>query len=169
MVCELSLLDKRSLSVEQSASAELREDCKESSEMAFVNEYIPEADKQKYQITDHSNFYRAGAGQWTVDREREMFLMYRGGYGPEGPHDEKFWAFYWCGYLLDVCVKNLSSKRAEDDSIRARTRILYIHGLPVENDSLRQEVLGDLKEALSVYGVAGLLIPFKSFHLELDV
>ncbi len=136
--------------------------------MAFVNEYIPETDKQKYQITDHSNFYRAGAGQWTVDREREMFLVYRGGYGPEGAQDEKFWAFYWRGYLLDVHLHNLALSQDSDGNVHSRKRIIQIKGVTSDLERSRSEIIEDLACALSVYGVAGLLIPTKSYSLVLE-
>lgn len=135
--------------------------------MTFVNEYIPEADKKKHQITDQSNFYRAGAGQWTVDRERDMFLVYRAAYGPEGPQDEKFWAFYWRGHLLDVHVQNMDLHQDVDGNVHSRKRIIQINGMTTELDGVKSQILKDLKDALSVYGVAGLLIPTKSYELEL--
>lgn len=136
--------------------------------MTFVNEYIPEADKKKYQITDQSNFYRAGASQWTVDREREMFLVYRAAYGPEGPQDQKFWAFYWRGHLLDVQVQNMEVRQDSDGNVHSRKRIIQINGMSPELEQSKPQILEDLRGALSVYGVAGLLIPVKSYELELE-
>lgn len=136
--------------------------------MAFVNEYIPEADKKKHQITDQSNFYRAGASQWTVDRERELFLVYRGGFGPDGPQDQNFWAFYWCGHLLDVHVQNMEVRQDSDGNVHARKRIIQINGMTPELEQSKPQILEDLRSALSVYGVAGLLIPTKSYELELE-
>lgn len=144
--------------------------------MAFVNEYISEDDKNRYQFINGANFSIRDCSQWTVDRARDMFLVFHEGYGPEGPQDEKFWVFYWHGNLLDVHVHNLDLHCDENDNMRARRRVVYIkilspsyRPLTPELELKKSEIIADFKQALGVYGVAGLLIPYNTFQLELEV
>ncbi|MDR2113421.1 MAG: hypothetical protein LBQ62_10040 [Candidatus Accumulibacter sp.] len=49
--------------------------------MAFVNEYIPEADYEKYDLMEicgkHNKAHPGSmiTRSWTIDRERQMFLI----------------------------------------------------------------------------------------------
>lgn len=55
--------------------------------MPFVNEYIPEADKPRYEVIEQAVIDRTGpvghsrARSWTIDRERDIFLTYIKGGG----------------------------------------------------------------------------------------
>ncbi|WP_200958258.1 hypothetical protein [Massilia sp. Root335] len=45
--------------------------------MAFINEFIPEADIKKYGIEEINKKYIVGgtkSGQWTIDRDRDIYL-----------------------------------------------------------------------------------------------
>lgn len=56
--------------------------------MAFVNEEIPESDKPKVDPTVMSiQGWRSDSisSRWTIDRERDIFMVWIGGSGPEIP------------------------------------------------------------------------------------
>lgn len=57
--------------------------------MAFVNEVIPEADKAKLDLKVLSVPGWRGDSmdtRWTIDRERDFFMIHIGGGGPERPN-----------------------------------------------------------------------------------
>lgn len=56
--------------------------------MAFVNEEIPEADKTKVDpkvMSIHGWRGDSISSRWTIDRERDIFMVRIGGSGPERP------------------------------------------------------------------------------------
>lgn len=138
--------------------------------MAFVNEYIPAEDKKKYNMTADNYFYRAGADSWTVDRERDMFLLLRAAHGgAEGILPEHSWAFYWRGHLLDVLLCNLSTEGDERTSRAwSRKKVVGIGGMTPELEAKRSQIIADLRDALTVDREFGVLGDFKSYEVILD-
>jgi hypothetical protein len=76
--------------------------------MAFVNEYIPEADYEKYGLREIDERMippglpapRIKSRSWTVDRDRNMYLRkFSHGRFPEDAHLSG-WTFFWRGELL---------------------------------------------------------------------
>jgi hypothetical protein len=132
----------------------------------FVNEVIPEADKRLHGFEENSRFYKNQPTEWTVDRSRNMFLILRLSYGPGGAQNVRFWAFSWQGKIHDLRIENISIETGEAGIFQATKRLITVDGNPALT-SVSKEMLADLKEALSVYGVAGNLIPVKSFQLQL--
>jgi hypothetical protein len=132
----------------------------------FVNEVIPEVDKLQHGFEENSGFYISQPSQWTVDRSRGMFLIHRLSYSPGGAQNVRFWAFSWGGKVFDVKVENISSETDANGVVHAKTRLVSIDRRPAL-EWASSEILNDLKEALSVYGVAGIFHPVKSFQLQL--
>lgn len=131
--------------------------------MAFVNEYIPTEDKKKYNMTDDSNFYLAGTNSWTVDREREMFLMHRAGGGPESPEKEMYWAFFWRGHLLNVHIKHLANGGETPGGHGwAKKKVLGIGGIDLTPE-IKAEIVADLKLAFEGFGGFGLSKAFPPY------
>lgn len=95
-----------------------------------------------------------------------MFLILRLSYGPGGAQNVRFWALSWQGKIYDLRVENISIETGEAGIFQATKRLITVDGNPALT-SVSKEMLADLKEALSVYGVAGNLIPVKSFQLQL--
>lgn len=138
--------------------------------MAFINERISPEDKQKHNLTDDSNFYRAGTTSWTIDRERNMFLIMRVGAGREGAPGEANWAFYWRGHLLDIRLRALSVGVDPDGKHGWEHRkVLEINGLSEEVARKRDDILADLKEALTAHQGMGIYSKLTSYEVELDV
>jgi hypothetical protein len=137
--------------------------------MAFVTQYIPEVDKKKYNITDDSNFYRAGSSDWAVDRERGIFLVRRTGPTPEGVPGQINWAYSWYGYLLDVLLETIDSGGDfRGGNGWEHKRILHISGLTQELQDKREQIIGDLREALVSYRGLGVLSTKTSYEVILD-
>jgi hypothetical protein len=73
--------------------------------MAFVNETISEADKKKY---DDFNFIlpvtrkSVPAWKWTIDRERDTFLVSLGGQGGEFAEIPKFFVLVWKNKVIKI-------------------------------------------------------------------
>lgn len=137
--------------------------------MAFVTEYIPEADKKKYNITDDNHFYRAGSSDWTVDRDRGIFLVRRTGTSPEGVPGQIHWAFFWGGHLLDVLLETIDiGGDFRGGNGWEHKRILHIGGLTQELQAKREQIIGDLREALASYRGLGVLSTKTSYEVILD-
>ncbi len=80
--------------------------------MSFINEFISDADFQKYHlknVDDRILVGRMRSDNWTIDRERDIYLrqVYRG--KEDFTHITK-WTFLWDGYVLFFEVHYLESK-----------------------------------------------------------
>lgn len=137
--------------------------------MTFINEYIPAEDKKKYNIADDSNFYLAGTSSWTVDRERDMFLLPRTGFGPESEPGLCQWAFYWHGHLLDVRLKSIDNGCDELGTHGwGRTKLLGISNMPSALQSQRIQIITDLKDALTARKGSGIYSSYSSYEVTLE-
>jgi hypothetical protein len=131
--------------------------------MAFVNELISEADRQKYGLDqiDRRLVGRAPEQQWTIDHERGIYLrnIQR---GREESRHKSTWHFYWRGELMQVC---LEVRDAGSDGTR------YGHGwvhyqlvncfnrgffVPSHLLDRRDEIIADLRAALVAYKGGGI-------------
>lgn len=141
--------------------------------MAFFNEWIPEEERKKHRITPENDFYRAGATSWTIDRDRNVFLVKRVSPGPESPPGQVAWAFYWRGTMLDVWTKTLET--GEDAAVNrgwVRKKILSIKGMTPELESQRAEILEDLRQAfvaLQELGVHSPFPPYTRYEVVLEI
>jgi hypothetical protein len=137
--------------------------------MTFINEYIPAEDKKKYNMTPDSNFYLAGTNSWTVDRERDMFLLPRTGFGPESEPGIQHWAFYWGGHLLDVRLKFIENGcDASGTHGWGRIKLLGIGDMPPVLQQQRREIIADLTEALSGNKGSGIYSSYASYEVTLE-
>jgi hypothetical protein len=139
--------------------------------MAFINEYIPAEDKKKYNITEDSNFYLAGISSWTVDREREMFLMHRAGGGPESAEGELHWAFFWRGHLLSIHIKSLENGGDIPGGHGwTKKKVLGITGIDLTPET-KAEILADLKLAFEGHGAFGMsnaFPPYATYDVSIE-
>jgi hypothetical protein len=137
--------------------------------MAFVNENpISEADIEKYGlralIPQHSQHgYEL---EWTIDRERDIYLrLFWYGDGGRDPEFQKAeFSFYWKGRVIPVFL--WLDKYEKNRGTESATVVWKMHGvgsdktkqwLPETHEPFRQEILADLKEALTIRkGVRGV-------------
>lgn len=122
--------------------------------MAFVNEAVPEEQKSKF---DPKVFFDPKSPntpirmfRWTIDRERDVFLIRLGGGGREPEIPENF-ALSWKGNV----VKFDGVQTAEGGS-RAKNLVVDWHitnvRIPPALDAQREEVLKLLRDGLDAMG-----------------
>jgi hypothetical protein len=135
--------------------------------MTFINEYIPDDDKKKHNITPDSNFYLAGIESWTVDRERNMFLMRRTGGGAEG-YPIHHWAFYWRGHMLDARLQLIDAGGDHRGGHGwARIKLVDISGISPALQESKPQIIDDLKDALTAHKGTGVLSSRTSYEVTL--
>jgi hypothetical protein len=127
--------------------------------MAFVNEYIPEADYEKYDLRrvcgEHNEPNRGlmYSRDWTIDRERDAFLIQVWSH-----RDSQFsgWAFYWKGEWIFF---HMTVKQAKDNPAENSCWSLYhIQNFRIRDhlEHDKDEIISDLRAAYSEYAGGGV-------------
>lgn len=137
--------------------------------MAFVNEYISAEDIVQYDIEGvlrRFSKHLIGRWSWTIDREREVVLMWiRRGREEESDHVE--FALWWHMQLIEVELITVE----EGGSYSAKSYIrwgLETIKLPSSLESQRSEILEVLKEALIEYKAFGMGVPVTDHTVSFD-
>lgn len=120
--------------------------------MAFVNEYIQEADYEKYdlrKICGEHNLAIPGnmhSRSWTIDRARDEFLIKVWSH-----YESQFagWAFYWNGEWLFFEMAPVDGEAKTDGS--SCRFLFHVKGfvVPPALESSREELLTDLRAAIT--------------------
>ncbi len=123
--------------------------------MAFVNEYISEADVEKYGIKEINLKLRKPNPNpdWTVDHERDMYLRYLHNEREEHSNRHTYY-FYWKGTALMVTVDIDGGGVMEGEQWRHYT--LWHLGIPQTLKPLEAEIIADLKDAFVAYREFGV-------------
>jgi hypothetical protein len=133
--------------------------------MAFVNEYVPEADIEKYDLKGiwdefhplrKGQYFKGNRPNWTMDRESEVFLMSIGiGRGEHG-NRTKF-LFWWRGANV-VADLDLVEGSSGDLNASPFMRVWDLVRLELPSQLKGDEVVirKKLKEALRAYGYWGI-------------
>lgn len=135
--------------------------------MAFVNELISDEDKQKIDWTkfkawSFSNPHRPW--KWTIDRERDVFLVALEGRGPDGERPETY-ALYWKGDVIRFEAER-DGKGMFATGIDMFWKI-FNACLPQQLEPQRQEILTVLREAIDAHGSIYEREQVKSVHIEI--
>ena len=124
--------------------------------MGFVNEYISPEDVEKYGIKQlYEGYFRsAHKPDWTVDRERDIYLGYMCR-GREEFADEWTFVLYWRGRQIEATLKVSGGGKPEGEQWR-HYRLLELRTppqgwLPNELGQDEVEAKGILKEALVAF------------------
>jgi len=142
--------------------------------MPFVNEYISPEDAEKYALAEIDAQLRAGgiSQQWTIDRERDIYLrIVSRGHEEEDRH-ESLWSFYWKGTPLLLRLDLLDAGGKRGGAAWSHWGLIFINGsrgLPLQLKDSRQTILEDLRQALSAYKDAGVLSKSTEFSVTLDI
>lgn len=123
--------------------------------MVFVNEFISRDDMEKYGIREINKKYLKmnSRNSWTIDRERNIYLRYMMS-GREDLSNLHTFTFFWGGELFEVQLFGDGyAKRGGSGLSIWRPRLIDI---PSKFSERREEILGDLKEALTEYKEAGV-------------
>ena len=127
--------------------------------MAFVNEYVSPEDVKKYDLDGINQRFGKDPAlryQWTVDRERNVFLIWMDA-GREEFSARQTLLLWWQG--ISVFVRLLSATTGTLGSqVTSRWQLQQIN-LPPELVTKRTEILDVLKEALVAYKVSGIGLP----------
>ncbi len=145
--------------------------------MAFVNEYISQEDIEKYGLNKlwasyHINYDKIPDGKsWTIDRDREIWLMYTAGvrdYNTDHQYtNEEIWTLYYKGTNIEVRLEYITS-----DIINGSYKKVYklLSLSPGSLDNLdNKEIIDILQEALQVYGYMGIRYQKPNTTVELRV
>ena len=139
--------------------------------MTFINEYIPEEDKIKYGLEEINERFIVGGTKcrsWTIDRERDIYLRnVARGWGEDICH-QSTWTFSWHGELIVLELDNISTTGKAGGDRHGHKRIRKIE-IPDHLEGKREEILADLKEALTAYKDGGVFATAKTYILTLDV
>lgn len=135
--------------------------------MAFINERIPESDKARI---DWSKFKAWSFSKpshpswWTIDREKDVFLVMLEGRGPDGERPEVY-ALYWKGDVIrfeaDVSGQG-TGKFWETVFWR-----LQAVDIPASLKKSTEEILNDLKATIDAHGRLFDREHIKSVHIEI--
>ena len=137
--------------------------------VAFVNEYISDEDKQAYGIEAiNENFVVGGttARDWTIDRERDIYLRIVATGREEIAH-QSTWTLYWHGELIVVDLSLVDAVGSDGKSGAVRYQLRQLR-LPPYLDAQRDEVMSDLREALFAYRDGGVYAVASSFALMIE-
>ena len=127
--------------------------------MPFVNEYIPEADYDKYdlrKICGEHNYAHRGcmhSESWTINREQEAFLIKIWSH-----RDANFdgWAFYWQGeWIFFEQRPTESTFNKITDECWSRYQIKGF-APPPALEAQQEELLADFRAAWSAYAGGGV-------------
>lgn len=144
--------------------------------MAFVNEYIPEADFKKYdfeQLNRRPNRGSTPNDFWVIDREASIWLRkfytetdhtaVRGGYTGVSA-----WDFYWKGNLIWVEVKDGEGGGGYGKPRWQKKKLLRID-IPESLETQRNQILADLVAAFTAYKGAGVFATDSDFSFTLEM
>jgi hypothetical protein len=136
--------------------------------MAFVNEYIPDADKQRIDFSkiEHPMHRKPIIipSEWTIDRERDISLLYLGGGIGDIPH---FFVFYWQGKTINVFLRSTYIGDYPNSDTEVTWRLEFLGRLANVPEN---EVIKTLKEALFTRGYTSIKYreKIKEVHFDFD-
>lgn len=119
--------------------------------MAFVNEFASQEDVEKYglkQLCDKYRIYCGDRFDWTIDKDRDMYLMWVGS-GREDTVCQHDFVFYWNQTLIEArfFVKGESPRNRSGWKHWSLLRLF----VPENLESQRFAIIEDLKQALAAY------------------
>ena len=139
--------------------------------MAFVNEYIPDADKQRIdfnKIKHPKHGDPINPSEWTIDRERDIALIDLGGGFGENAQSPHFFVLYWQGDTINVFLRSKFIGNFTTSDLEVTWHLEFI-GRQLENVE-EEEVIDTLQKALVAYGYIGMewRDKIKAIHFDFD-
>lgn len=138
--------------------------------MAFINEYIPVEDVEKYGLKEiDSKFLATGvkSRDWTIDRNRDIYLRLVAS-GRDEMSGVSTWTFYWKGALLWFQKKGIAHKGNPGGPCWAHTKVSKFD-IPSNLEARREEIFQDLREAFLAYRDGGVFSTSTEYSLQLDI
>lgn len=137
--------------------------------MAFINEPIPESDRAKYNACHIRKSWGGElvASRWTIDRERDAFLVFLGGTGDERQGDRPYlYALAWQGAVTYFSAW-VEAHGNWHDGVRMRCRLFNI-GIPRPLANRAGEVLQLMRDAIDVEAFGHRRDRVTEFHIQMD-
>ena len=140
--------------------------------MAFVNELIPEEQKDKFPFPVYTNNdgSKPTLWKWTIDRERDAYLVSvnAGGGGYDGTPERHYYVLLWKDEMIHFGADQyLSGSKVEDMVLTWKIHRLDISPALLER---KDEVMQLIREALDAQGlvynrnrVAAVNVEFNAF------
>lgn len=137
--------------------------------MGFINAEITEQDRLDYGLDDYAIPYFQSANDWTIDREKKIFLFYswRGHELGVDTHIS-VWLFGVNGGLVKFTKYILKYKKIEDGHYYSQQKLTDLRIIEDVNMD-RQQLLQQIVEAMEVCQEMGLFSSMKSYDLWVDV
>ena len=138
--------------------------------MTFINEYIPDPDVKKYDLEEIDKQFIVGgtyARAWTIDRARDIYLR-KVAIGREEFRHQSTWTFYWKGTLLTVELDMVDAGGVRGGHGWSHYKLRHMY-IPPELTSKREEIIADLREALTDYKGGGVHSTRTTSDTTLDV
>jgi hypothetical protein len=124
--------------------------------MAFVNENVSHEDAEKFDLDGITKKFGGSIGpryQWTIDRNKNVFLKWISAEREEFSNRQNF-VLYWKGGVIPISLEKETIGNYSDGAKTLWTSKGI--DLPGELERSRDEIVSALKEALTEYKVFGL-------------
>jgi hypothetical protein len=140
--------------------------------MTFVNEFIPQEDVEKFHLDEIDKSLVTGidADDWTIDRERNIYLRKvaaGGGSDPDLSNRSK-WTLYWKGDLLALGMEYLEGGGECGQPGWSHWKLTWMD-FPEHLKSYKQVILGDLNEAFLAYKDGGIYSKNINYEVIFDI
>lgn len=145
--------------------------------MAFMNEFIPAGDVDKYGLKAIDERFIANgtnSRQWTIDRDRDIYLrnVERGGGNEPELRNRTTWTFYWHGTPLTLRLDLLTGAGGRGEPGWSHWKLVWVNGsngLPEHLKAKKEQILENLKEALTAYKDFGVYSANTDYSITLDI
>ena len=137
--------------------------------MTFVNEAISGADKRKYDAFDFKSPFNGEpvpAWKWTIDRERDVFLVPLGGQGGEQSEIPAFFALVWNGEVIRFDA--FTRGRGDGQTGVEKWWNIFDIRIPQNLEPKREEIIKLIKEAIDASGSGYRRDHVKSVHIGIE-
>lgn len=129
--------------------------------MPFVNEYISPEDAEKYCLRDIDAKVIGGnkSRDWTIDRDRNIYLRNVSMGRDEDTKHESLWTFFWKGTPLTLRLDLIGGSGKPGNPGWSHWLLVYLNGtngLPPPLRDFKQDVLEDLRQALTAHKDGGV-------------
>ena len=138
--------------------------------MAFVNERIPETDVEKYGLVeiDRKCFPATNSRDWTIDRERNIYLRHVAIPHRETTDNKHQWTFFWKGTILWFERLITDFKGGPNKPCWSHSKVSKFD-IPESLRDHREEIHSDLREAFLAYRTGGIFDTSTEFSMQLDI
>ena len=143
--------------------------------MAFVNEYIPEADYVKYGLRELDwgerlpglRGSRIATDSWTIDRDRDIYLRKFSAGRELDDCSTLGWTCWWHGDLLWFLEEGIEFRGERNGPQWSHFRLTKLH-IPAHLKPHQDEILNDIREAFQTYAGGGVFSTATEYSQQID-